>query len=158
MGKAASKHDTDFYEWTREQAEMLRSRNWDALDLEHLIEEVEDLGDYKLDAFEGALTRVVEHLLKLQFSPADEPRWGWRVSANTHRVNALRLLRRAKSLRKLADLAQVYEDARGLAADSLRERDGIDPSALPGGCPYTLDQILDRGWFPENPKFPGERA
>ncbi|QQP89035.1 DUF29 domain-containing protein [Skermanella sp. TT6] len=152
--KPGTKYETDYVAWTREQAEMLRSRRWDSLDLDHLIEEIEDLGDNKLDAFEGALTRVVEHLLKLQHGKAAEPRRGWKISVATHRVNAARLLRRAKSLRKLADLDEIYADGRKLAAKSFESFGDTDPAILPAHCPYTLDQILDLDWLPENAGFP----
>jgi len=157
IGQPASKYETDYVTWTREQAEMLRARQWGNLDLEHLIEEIEDLGDNKLDAFEGALTRVIEHLLKLQYSTAAEPRRGWEVSVATHRVNAARRLRRASSLRKLTDLKSIYADGRGLAARSFKGFGDTDPAVLPTECPYTLDQLLDLDWLPENPNFP-ERA
>jgi Domain of unknown function DUF29 len=37
-------YEEDFYVWAQRQAELLRARQYDELDLEHLIEEVEDLG------------------------------------------------------------------------------------------------------------------
>lgn len=37
-------HATDFYSWTRQQAELLRARRLDELDTEHLMEELWDLG------------------------------------------------------------------------------------------------------------------
>ena len=64
-------HDEDLYVWTRTQAELLRAKRFDELDLANLIEEIEDLGG----ALErcGAQSRahsIIEHLLKLQHSPA----------------------------------------------------------------------------------------
>jgi len=156
-GQRGTPYETDYVTWTREQAEMLRARRWDSLDLDHLIEEIEDLGDNKLDAFEGALTRVIEHLLKLQYSTAAEPRRGWEVSVATHRVNAARRLRRASSLRKLADLDSIYADGRRLAAESFKGFGDTDPAVLPAECPYTFDQIVDPDWLPANSNFP-ERA
>jgi hypothetical protein len=37
-------YDTDFYAWTQEQAARLRAKDSAAQDLEHLAEEIEDLG------------------------------------------------------------------------------------------------------------------
>ena len=37
-------YDTDFYTWTQEQAAALRAKDWAALDLERLAEEVEHVG------------------------------------------------------------------------------------------------------------------
>ena len=37
-------YDRDFYAWTLVQAEALRAKDWHTLDIEHLAEEIEDLG------------------------------------------------------------------------------------------------------------------
>jgi hypothetical protein len=37
-------YDTDFYAWTQQQAAALRAKDWAAVDIEHLAEEVDDLG------------------------------------------------------------------------------------------------------------------
>ena len=47
--KSSARYDTDFYVWARDQADLLRARRFEALDLDHLIEEVEGLGDTKLE-------------------------------------------------------------------------------------------------------------
>ena len=41
---AAPTYDTDFYAWTQTQAAALRAKDLAALDLEHLAEEIADLG------------------------------------------------------------------------------------------------------------------
>jgi hypothetical protein len=45
--KAEQLYHEDFYVWSESQAELLRKREFEALDLDHLIEEVEGLGDAK---------------------------------------------------------------------------------------------------------------
>ena len=72
-------YEEDFYVWTQRQAELLRARKFEDLDLEHLIEEVAELGDTKLSAVLNNARVVMEHLLKLQHSPAIDPRSGWRA-------------------------------------------------------------------------------
>jgi hypothetical protein len=74
-------YEEDFYAWTRDQAQALRrlaaSRPNLALDFPHLIEEVADLGTSQRDAVRSQLRRIVEHCLKLEYSPAQAPRAGW---------------------------------------------------------------------------------
>jgi Domain of unknown function DUF29 len=36
-------YDTDFYAWTQAQAAAIRAGQWEALDIEHVAEEIEDL-------------------------------------------------------------------------------------------------------------------
>jgi hypothetical protein len=75
----------DFCVWTQRQAELLRARRFEDLDLEHLIEEVAELGDTKLSAVLNNARVVMEHLLKLQHSPATDPWNGWRATVREHR-------------------------------------------------------------------------
>ncbi len=74
-------YEEDFYAWTRAQAQALRrlaaSRPNLALDFPHLIEEVADLGTSQRDAVRSQLRRIIEHCLKLEFSPARDPRPSW---------------------------------------------------------------------------------
>jgi len=156
-GQPASKYETDYVTWTREQAEMLRARRWDSLDLDHLIEEIEDLGGSDLAAVESHLVRVVEHLLKLQYSPARNPRDGWEDSVDTHRALTERRMARSNSLARRIDLPGIYRTARRLAGKSLQRHDGVDPAVLPAECPYTFDQIVDPDWLPKNPRFGGDK-
>ena len=37
-------YETDFYQWTLRQAELLRHEDYSDLDRNHLIEEIEDMG------------------------------------------------------------------------------------------------------------------
>ena len=60
----------------------------------------------------------------------------------------MRILRRSPSIAARIDLAGVYADARLLAGRSLREVDGLDPTTVPGRCPFTLAQAMGTGWWP----------
>ncbi|MTJ11483.1 DUF29 domain-containing protein [Anabaena sp. UHCC 0187] len=44
-------YEQDFYAWVEQTADLLKSRNWEILDLENLIEEVVDLGKSHLCVF-----------------------------------------------------------------------------------------------------------
>ncbi len=37
-------YETDFYAWTQEQAALLRHQQWNQIDLQNVIEEIESLG------------------------------------------------------------------------------------------------------------------
>ena len=151
----AKLYETDFYAWARQQAEALRqlqaTRPNLPLDLGHLIEEVDGLADNKLGAVKGQLSRIMVHYLKLEFSPAPAPRRKWEISI----VDAQNEIDRdmTPSLRPEAEqaLPRVYKGARRLAAAEFRAHDEPDAAAaLPGTCPYSLDQLLDETWHPTN--------
>ena len=44
MSEDPSQYEADFYQWSLEQARLLRSGDWKAVDVEHLAEEIEDMG------------------------------------------------------------------------------------------------------------------
>ena len=67
-------YDTDFYAWTQQQAEALRAKDWAAVDIEHLAEEVDDLGRSIGKGLESQLERLLVHLLKWRYDPAQDPR------------------------------------------------------------------------------------
>jgi len=151
MGKIS--YDEDFYAWTQEQGRRLReagaSRVNAPVDWDNLAEEIESMGRSELSAVESALMRVMEHLLKLEFSPAVDPRRGWAASVVEHRARAAKDLKASPSLRGRIDLDGEYQTARELAVLGLA-RDGVESGDLPDACPYTLEQLLDRAWWPAN--------
>ena len=53
--KAAELYDTDFAEWTRENAELLRSGRVADADLVHIAEEIEDMGKRERHSWNGAV-------------------------------------------------------------------------------------------------------
>ena len=41
---ASQSYEADFYQWSLEQARLLPSGDWKTVDVEHLAEEIEDMG------------------------------------------------------------------------------------------------------------------
>lgn len=52
----------DLAAWARQQAELLRDRRFADLDLEHLLGEVEDLGESEFRSVRSLARTIVEHL------------------------------------------------------------------------------------------------
>jgi Domain of unknown function DUF29 len=146
-------YEDDFYAWTREQTRALRrlaeSRPNVGLDLEHLIEEVADLGTSQRDAVRSQVRRIIEHCLKLEYSPARDPRVGWHetiIDARTQLEDKLTpTLRRGLSRRLPRLYAQARRDT-GAAMRLYREPEAAD--ALPVQCPYRLADLLRHDWHP----------
>jgi hypothetical protein len=145
----AALYEEDFYLWAERQAELLRKGRFRDLDLAHLIEEVEDLGANLRNAVTSRTREIILHLLKLQYSPAVEPRGGWRESLGKQRDDLE--LEITPSLRRhlVAELEKIYEKARRRAVDDLT-RDRVQPDQIPHRCPYTFEEIIDPVWRPEN--------
>ena len=98
-----SLYDRDLALWAVQQARELRAAadaGWNApIDWENVAEEIESLGKAERHALASHISIVIEHLLKLQVSPASEPVRGWRDSVRRARREIERLLHESPSLR-----------------------------------------------------------
>lgn len=141
-------YEVDFYAWSREQAALLRAGRYEELDLQNLIEEVDDLGISLYRSVRSRVRTIIEHLLKLEHSPARGPRDLWHDTVAVQRADLEDDLTATLRSRMEADLPKQYERACAAAARALR-RYGEDTAAnaLPTTCPYTLDQIVGE-WPP----------
>ncbi|HZK89216.1 MAG TPA: DUF29 domain-containing protein [Stellaceae bacterium] len=148
----APDYDDDFYAWTQHQAAVLRSMPTadNRFDRENVAEEIESLGRDQRDAVRSQVRRVIEHFLKLQYSPAREPRSGWMGSV----VEARAALedRMSATLRSAieAELSRLYRVGRKQAALGMEPYGETNAAAvLPAVCPYTLAEICRDDWYPE---------
>jgi hypothetical protein len=136
-------YDQDFYAWTQQQAAALRAhfRGDNRLDVEHLAEEVEDLGKSELHAVEGYVENIMTHLLKLDYSSLDWPRNHWRREILAFRQSLQRRL--TPSLRRtvLEDFDKRYTNARESAASDLLESEPGIRRRLPAINPYDWEAI-----------------
>jgi hypothetical protein len=142
-------YESDFRAWASRQADLLRGRRFDELDLDHLIEEVADLGISERKTVFSHARRVLQHLLKLEFSPAEWPRRGWIDTVVSHRSDLDERLTASLRRELEAAMTNVYARARRDAAKGLKP-DRIAEGELPSECPYTLAQVLDPDWLPSN--------
>jgi Domain of unknown function DUF29 len=140
-------YDTDFYAWTQQQAAALRQKDLATLDLEHLAEEVEDLGRNVRKGIGSQLQRLLLHLLKWCYDPATEPRRGWRITMRHARQEIADDLAENHSLHgyPAERLAVAYQRARRDAADET----GLSLATFPETCPWTLAQVLNEDFLPE---------
>jgi hypothetical protein len=172
MKDPALLYDEDFLAWTKQQAQALRAAasggtnsragGNQPVDWEHLAEEVEDLGKSVRHALSSQLRRILHHLLKLEHSPAVDPRRGWKSSIRQARLEIAKLLRENPSLRpEMARLAaEELPDAIALASadlDDYRELDAAAQARL-HQSDYAIEQVLGDWFPPELPQSPDGRT
>src|SRR6266576_5001744 len=116
------RYEDDFFAWTQHQATVLRSMAVadNRFDRDNVAEEIEDLGRSQRDAVRSQIRRIIEHLLKLSYSPAQQPRFDWMGSIIEARAALSDKI--SPTLRRDAEtmFARLYEDARDRAAVGLR--------------------------------------
>lgn len=121
----------DYYLWTQQQLaalrEVARTSNAD-VDWEEVIEEIEDLGKRERRSLESHIGTVIEHLLKLRFSPAPEPRRGWVETVLRTQYSIAKILRDSPSLQREVP-AMIVDETRAqveIVIDMLRSFDELD--------------------------------
>ena len=151
-------YEADFVRWTEEQGAALREAARSAinlpLDWENLAEEIESLGRQQRGELHNRLATICEHLLKLETSPARDPRPHWRVTIRRSRTQARRLLKQNPSLEAVLDeiVGEAQSDAREMAIAALEEHGEATPALLEKlhGTSYSAEQLLG-DWLPDDP-------
>jgi hypothetical protein len=141
-------YEIDDYLWIQETVKLLREKRFSELDLDNLIEELDDLGREKKHRVENLLKQVIIHLLLLQFWQKEYNYNAnhWRGEIRTFRQDLeLKLTTNLHNFLNL-NLEKIYQKALRITKD----KTGLNFSVFPKQCPYTLDQLLDEDWFPEN--------
>jgi hypothetical protein len=146
-------YDRDYAEWAKKNAELLREGKFSELDIDHLVEELEDMGRSERNELENRLLILMAHLLKWQFQYRTlSERWrefkgeSWRSTIQEQRKRIQRRLKKSPGLRSFLPnaVSDAYPDSVELAADET----GLSPETFPAQCPYTLEELLDSGFFP----------
>jgi hypothetical protein len=148
---AAQLYEEDFVRWTEQQAAALRDaagqRTNLPIDWENLAEEIDSLGRSLRHELRSRLMVILEHLLKLEYSPAIDPRRGWIETISRERLIVEDLLEESPSLK--AELGVAIEHALSralrLAARSPSDYGETGQISPPS---YTRDQVLG-DWFPD---------
>ena len=141
-----TEHDQDFYRWTQNQARLLKTGRLSELDVEHLAEEIEEMGRSERRALESRLKVLLTHLLKWQHQPSHRGR-NWMLTIKEQRRAIAHLLKASPSLKNHLD--SILQDAYELAILAAARETGLDESAFPPTCPWQPDQVLDTDFLPE---------
>ena len=145
----------------------LRRGDFEAVDWENMIEEVEDVDKSQQRAWESQCRRIVHHILKLKHWRPEDPLvgGGWIESVEHARVEMAVTIdenpglksERAKMLRKawrygrrlaVNELAAYESGSKEAASRKAARRKWMQ--LIPEACPYTVEQVEDEGRWPED--------
>ncbi|MEM8604550.1 MAG: DUF29 domain-containing protein [Cyanobacteria bacterium P01_H01_bin.121] len=146
--QSATLYDTDYQVWLEQTLKQLRSRHFDELDLENLIEELASLGKRDKRAIASYLMRLCEHLLKVKYwqSECTTALRGWNVEIRNFRLQIQSLLADSPSLSNhlQENFVTAYQNGRNLMLDASE----LSPTIVPEQPCFTLAQALDVEWRP----------
>jgi len=138
------KYKDDIVVWAAEQARLIRARQFDQLDIEHIADEIEDVGKSEKRELLSRVAVLLAHLIKWEYQPGFRSR-SWQLTITEQRKQILRQLRETPSLKSLITDNEWIETAWSDAVILAIKETGLE--SFPEICPWTLDYVIN-GSFP----------
>jgi hypothetical protein len=136
-------YERDILSWSKYQADLLRrlarGERVNDVDWEHVVEEIEDVGQSQFNAVCSYLRLMLVHLLKVRGWPDSPAADHCRQEIVSFQSDAEQ--RFTPSMRQLIDVASLYAKA----VKQLRGAriDGLSPRPAPPACPVSLNELLN---------------
>lgn len=112
-------YNQDFALWVEQTITQLKTKNYQHIDWEHLIEEVESLGKSQRSAVRSYLVRLLEHLLKRCYVVLPDCYRGWEIEIRNFRQSILFELEDSPSLKNF--IPEILPKCYQIALESLKE-------------------------------------
>jgi hypothetical protein len=145
--KELTTYKQDIVAWAQEQAQFIRAGRFDLLDLEHIADEIDDVGKSEARELESRMAVLIGHLLKYQYQP-ERRSTSWVLTIREQRKRILIRLKRTPSLKAFFIEDERFDDAY-LDGRLIAEREtGLDD--FPSICPWSIDNVLSSDWLPED--------
>jgi hypothetical protein len=136
-------HGFGIRSWLEETIQRLNAKQFNELDLENLIEELEDLGKEKKHRVASLLEQVIRHFLLLDYweSERDSNQSHWE-SEIVNFQNQLEVYLTTNLRHHLEqNLPQIYRRALRYVAKKTQ-----NTVTFPEQCPYSLSELLNPDW------------
>lgn len=138
-------YERDFYLWVTDTVAKLEAREFDKLDLENLIEEIDALGRRDRRELKSRLRVLLSHLLKRCYVPSPEDFRGWELTIREQRTELQDLLEQSPSLKQylLDEFDPVWESALS------QVREDYLSIQFPDSCPFPseIDPLLSQRFW-----------
>ncbi len=105
----ATPYDKDVILWSEEQSRLLRARRFSELDLEHLADEIEDVGRSEKRELANRMALLIAHLIKWKSQP-DNRTSSWRATINDQRKRIALAIKETPSLKAVMRVPDWQED------------------------------------------------
>ncbi|NET51409.1 MAG: DUF29 domain-containing protein [Merismopedia sp. SIO2A8] len=127
---------------------MLKNQQWDLLDRQNLIEEIESLGRQQRRELRNRLAILLGHLLKWHYQ-SDRRSRSWLATLRVQRREIQSLIQDNPSLKPYLDeaLREGYLNGRDLAMGETN----LPLSTFPETCIYSLTDVLNLDFYPGSP-------
>lgn len=143
MGSIA--YDKDVIAWAQEQARLLRAGQFHTLDIEHIAEEIEDVGKSEQRELANRIAVLLCHLLKWKYQP-ERRGSSWQRTIKEQRKAIALHIKETPSLKASLEnpdwLGTVWADAVTKAIEE------TDLDVFPENMPWAVEQVFSQEFFP----------
>ncbi len=142
-------YEDDYYLWVDTTVRKLRCAEFDTVDWENLIEEIESIGRSEKRALASLLTRLFEHLLKLTYWESEREKNAnkWKGEITAFRLQIKKLLKDSPSLKPY--LTEIFDECYLDARKVISQLTGKKLANFPPQAITTIEEVLDENWFPD---------
>jgi Domain of unknown function DUF29 len=139
-------YEQDVVAWANEQAALLRAGKLSAIDIEHIAEEIEDVGKSEQRELASRMAVLLAHLLKWQLQPGRRGSSWQRTIREQRKAIALRIKKTPSLRTSLADSDWIDETWADAVSKAVEET-GLD--TFPDACTWSVETIISQEFYPE---------
>ncbi|AFZ56537.1 DUF29 domain-containing protein [Anabaena cylindrica FACHB-243] len=140
-----SLYEVDNEKWLVQTLKLLKEKQLENLDLEHLIEELEAVSRRDRLTVESFLEQIIRHLLLLEYWQEQHEynanHWQAEIMSFRNQLNEYLTQNLRNHLQE--NQLKVYQKA----LKYVKQKTGMIIH-FPEDCPYTLEQLLNQDWLP----------
>jgi hypothetical protein len=131
-------YEHDFFKWTKQQALLLKNREFEKIDIDNLREEIESLGKSEKRALNSHLINLLMHLLKIEYQK-EKHTSSWDQSISNARTEIMLLLKDSPSLKN--EMKKIFKDSYQYARNKASQETGLEINVFPETCPWEISDI-----------------
>ena len=141
-------YQTDDYLWIKETIELLKIKDFNNLDIESLIEELEGLVRSEFNKVRNLSRQIIIHLLLLEYweQEYEQNYRHWQAEIITFRDDLSHELTTTLKNKLIPELDSIYK----VAVSFVSQKTGLSQSIFPAICSYSFEQLLEDNWYPKN--------
>jgi hypothetical protein len=138
-------YDTDILAWSERQAGVIRSLRArrdlpNELDLEHVAEEIEDVGRSELNAAQSFIRQIFIHIIKAASAPDSDSTAHWQSETLAFHHDLLDRI--SPSMITRIDADKLWQRAIKEADAAMRYHHRALARNLPSACPFEINEIV----------------
>lgn len=138
------RYEEDFNLWTEQTVDLLRSRRFEELDIDNLLDELESMSKRDKREIVSRLKVILVHLLKW-YQP-DQRGASWETTIRNNREEIAQILQDSPSLKSYP--ATVLKQAYASACKNAASETGLLVDEFPESCPFAIAEILIEDFLP----------